>query len=221
MFMRLSICALLVASGMSGSPTIHAAETPNGMAIEPAIDKNVTPVENALEANHKGLPPIQQPPSGTGPTHALLTEIVAWLSARFDLPATYDHPAVELVPLAKLAALRYRSLMSSGAPDLSGIPNSAQSDRRREVVAVYDDKSHTIFLADGWSSTSPVGVSVLVHEMVHHLQNIGKLKYECPAAREKPAYLAQEQWLAQYGLNLETEFDIDKLTLVVTSACLP
>jgi hypothetical protein len=59
-----------------------------------------------------------------------------------------------------------------------------------------------------------------VHEMVHHLQNVGQLKYDCPAAREKPAYLAQNRWLRQFGLDLENEFQIDMFTIVAMSACM-
>ena len=95
-----------------------------------------------------------------------------------------------------------------------------QAAQARDVVAVYNDKSRTIFLSDAWTGTTPAELSVLVHEMVHHLQNLAGLTYECPAAREKPAYLAQDQWLKLHGLDLETEFEIDKFTLVVSSACL-
>ena len=91
--------------------------------------------------------------------------------------------------------------------------------QQREVVALYD-MTKTIFLPDAWTGTTAAEISVLVHEMVHHLQNLAGLKYDCPAAREKPAYLAQDRWLQQYGLDLDTEFQIDKFTLVVSSACM-
>jgi len=48
---------------------------------------------------------------------------------------------------------------------------------------------------------------------------MARIKYECPMAREKPAYLAQDKWLAQFGLSLEKEFEVDMLTVVVSSAC--
>jgi hypothetical protein len=60
----------------------------------------------------------------------------------------------------------------------------------------------------------------LVHEMVHHLQNVNGQKFECPAAREKPAYLAQDQWLKQFGHTLENDFNVDMFTVVVKSACI-
>jgi len=59
-----------------------------------------------------------------------------------------------------------------------------------------------------------------VHEMVHHLQNIAGLKYECPQAREKLAYVAQNQWLAQSGRNLIDEFKLDALTVLVRTNCM-
>ena len=60
---------------------------------------------------------------------------------------------------------------------------------------------------------------MLVHEIVHHLQKIARLKFDCPMAREKMAYLAQDQWLERFGTNIEKEFELDKFTLLISSAC--
>ena len=97
-----------------------------------------------------------------------------------------------------------------------GIDQLAQ----RRVVALYDNKSRTIFLPDDWIGKSPVDQSVLVHEMVHHLQNLANLKFECPTAREKLAYLAQDKWLGRFGTSLEKEFDVDMFTVLISSACM-
>jgi hypothetical protein len=61
---------------------------------------------------------------------------------------------------------------------------------------------------------------VLVHEMVHHVQNVGGLKYACPQEREKLAYTAQERWLGLFGRNLEADFEIDAFSLLVKTRCL-
>jgi hypothetical protein len=55
--------------------------------------------------------------------------------------------------------------------------------------------------------------------MVHHLQTVAGLKYECPQAREKSAYAAQEKWLSMYGLNLMDEFEINPMAVFVRSSC--
>jgi hypothetical protein len=88
------------------------------------------------------------------------------------------------------------------------------------VVAVYDNVRNTIYLPDTWTGTTPAELSILVHEMVHHLQARSRLTYGCPAAREELAYLAQEQWLAMFDLSLESEFGIDQFTLKVTTSCM-
>ena len=56
--------------------------------------------------------------------------------------------------------------------------------------------------------------------MVHHLQNYqAGTTYECPAEREKLAYEAQDNWLRLFGRNLEAEFEINGLALLVSTSC--
>jgi hypothetical protein len=140
--------------------------------------------------------------------NALLTAIVLWLSANFDLPASYDHPNIEFEPASRIAALRYKGL---AVPP----PDPGQ----REVVAIYDSSTKTIYLREGWIGDTPAELSVLVHEMVHHLQNLGAQKFECPQAREELAYRAQERWLGLLGRDLEHDFQIDPFTRLITTRC--
>jgi len=155
------------------------------------------------------------------PTEALLAEIVIWLSSNFDLPAIKDRPTIFFASRTKLAAMRAEDQAFSQrrvrASDSEGpvVP----TDQRR-VVALYDNNMKAIFLADDWTGTSQADQSVLVHEVVHHLQNLGRLKFECPMAREKLAYLAQDQWLARSGMSLEKEFEVDMFTVLISSSCM-
>ncbi|HUG61279.1 MAG TPA: DUF6647 family protein, partial [Methylomirabilota bacterium] len=73
---------------------------------------------------------------------------------------------------------------------------------------------------EGWTGTSPAEVSVLVHELVHHLQNVGGVAYDCPEAREKPAYQAQARWLELFGGSLEEAFQVDPMTILVRTNCM-
>jgi hypothetical protein len=145
----------------------------------------------------------------------LLTAVVLWLSTNFDLPAIYDHPSVEFVPAAKIVAVRYGDLPSSQLekgilPALSG---------RSQVLSVYDDATKTIYLPEDWTGSTPAELSVLVHETVHHLQNVGGLKFECPREREELAYKAQDQWLGLFGRDLLRDFEIDGFTLLANTKC--
>jgi hypothetical protein len=69
------------------------------------------------------------------------------------------------------------------------------------------NESKTIFLLNGWEGKTPAELSILAHEMVHHLQNVGQLKFECPEEREELAYKAQESWLHLFGHDLEHDSD--------------
>jgi hypothetical protein len=77
----------------------------------------------------------------------------------------------------------------------------------------------TIYLPKTWTGDTPVELSILVHEMVHHLQNLAGMTFACPGAREKLAYAAQKDWLALFGHDLFTEFETDAFTLLVRTEC--
>jgi len=148
--------------------------------------------------------------------NTLLTAIVLWLSANFGLPSNYDHPRIEFVPASKIFALR-NNIPSDSQPEFEA--TSGQTGQR-ETVAVYVDKANTIYLREGWTGHSPAELSVLVHEMVHHLQKKGGLKFECAQEREQLAYAAQERWLGLFGHDLLHDFEIDPFTLLVSTKCM-
>jgi hypothetical protein len=103
---------------------------------------------------------------------ALLTAIVTWISANFALPPDYDHPQLKLVPAVEITFLRYQAFTPAQRRDvLKSLADNTGGSHGREAGAVYDDRTRTIFLPDTWTGETPADLSVLVHEMVHHLQN--------------------------------------------------
>lgn len=152
---------------------------------------------------------------------ALLTVLVTWLSVNFGLPAIYEHPRIEIVPSAKMAEVRY-SRLGATRPDriAAEAGRLASPEVGYDVFAIYDDVSRTIYLPENWIGKTPAEVSVLAHELVHHLQNVGRLKYDCAEAREKPAYRAQAGWLELFGKNLADEFGLDPMTVLVRTNCI-
>jgi hypothetical protein len=197
---------LLIASwiGLAGSETL----APGVAQAEPRITQ---------VARTDDQRPAQQAQPAASLGHALLAAIETWLAVQFDLPRAQMHPRIELVPATKIAALRYRGLVpNTGTETAPGV----QAASERDVVAVYSDAAHTIYLPEGWTGSTAAEVSVLVHEMVHHLQNAGRMKYECPQAREKVAYMAQERWLGLFGRSLEQDFELDGFSLLVKTRCM-
>jgi hypothetical protein len=119
-----------------------------------------------------------------------------------------------------MAGLRSKGLLSALERKTTALQEQESSfEKRRDVVALYNDQTKTIYLSDKWTGTTPSELSVLVHEMVHHLQNEAGTTFECPAEREKLAYEAQDKWLRLFGRNLEAEFEINGLALLVSTSC--
>jgi hypothetical protein len=142
---------------------------------------------------------------------ALLTAIVLWLSINFPLPANLNHPGIKFVSAAEMIApLKKNQLQRT---------DIAASEISSDIVSLYSNESKTIYLMDGWTGKTPAELSILVHEMVHHLQNVGQLKFACPEEREELAYKAQDSWLHLFGRDLERDFQMDSFTILVKSKC--
>jgi hypothetical protein len=148
----------------------------------------------------------------------MLAPIAIWLSKEFALPSIRQYPEIELLSSAAITALRYKGL-SPHAPDRVASGSEPTTPRASETVAIYSDDAQTIYLTEGWTGSTPADLSVLVHEMVHHFQNVLGLKHECPQEREKLAYQAQERWLGLFGHSLEKDFEVDGFSLLSKTRC--
>jgi hypothetical protein len=139
----------------------------------------------------------QNPPS-------LIDTIELWLVANFDLKPMANPPELVTVAPSRLVEIHYgsASLVSPG-----------------EVMGAYDEAGRTIYLTEGWNGRTPDELSVLVHEMVHHLQASADMRFACPAEREVLAYRAQDAWLRLFGTDLKSAFGIDAATLLVATVC--
>jgi Domain of unknown function (DUF6647) len=145
----------------------------------------------------------------------VLTLIVSWLSANFALPTSHDLPQITLVAVDTMQVEHLKAAEQRQPANVSSSADASGS----QVEAFYDDATQTIYLPRTWTGNTPGELSVLVHEMVHHLQNVAGLKYACPQQREKLAYLAQDKWLNQFRLNLIDEFELNKMTVLVRTNC--
>jgi hypothetical protein len=154
------------------------------------------------------------------PKQAMLKAVAVWLSSELDLPPIDDLPRVVFASARRMSTLRHKDVPSDRWAGSTGANDHGLLFVHTDIVAIYDDVERTIYLPEGWSGRTPAELSVLVHEMVHHIQNVSGMKYECPEARERMAFAAQGQWLALFGSDLMTDFEIDPLTLLVRTSCL-
>ena len=141
------------------------------------------------------LPEAPAAPKTLRPSRALLDMIASWLRANFDLPAQGEPPHIALLPPAKLVALRYSRFTVQGERSLDGARPNASSSDTPGIYALYDDKRRTIYLREDWQGHSFTEVSVLVHEMVHHLQNLADMKFAVwRSGKGSPTRLRASGW---------------------------
>jgi hypothetical protein len=156
---------------------------------------------------------------GRSPERVLLSTIETWFSVEFDLPGVHRHPRIELAPTAKITSLHNQTLTSISGSKVAVADEESQSNGSPDTVAIYDDATQTVYLPETWTGSTAVEQSILVHEMVHHVQNLLGIKYQCPQQREKLAYLAQDRWLALSGRSLAMDFGLDPFSLLVRTTC--
>jgi hypothetical protein len=118
-----------------------------------------------------------------------------------------------------MMALRHRDVHADGWLTVQGALDRRPTPHASTVVAIYDDQDRTVYLPEGWTGSTPAELSVLVHEMVHHLQNLAGLTFACHEEREQLAYKAQQDWLALFGRDLFAEFGTDAFTVLVLTHC--
>ena len=142
--------------------------------------------------------------------NALLGVIMVWLSANFEVPATTELPVVQFTnsPAAMLSA------------DHAHYAQYGNMRHGIEVIAVYHGDSQTIFIGSRWQRDPVAASSILVHEMVHHMQHRSRSHYPCPGAREVLAFEAQDAWLKLFGRSLESEFGMDPFTVKAMTLCM-
>ena len=68
-------------------------------------------------------------------------------------------------------------------------------------AALYSKSEHLIYLADSWNKDDLLDQSILVHELVHHLQIENRIQFECWGRYEAQAYELQAKWLRTQGIK--------------------
>ena len=209
MFERLLLVAALALLAPGGA---HAADAARGAAAAKSPPHKLVLAGTGYKVD-LAAPPV--PARTPAEQHALMKAIVDWLAHEFGLPANHDYPTIQLTSAARITTFRFTGRLSDRPEDRAAVPPG-----QREVVAAYDGGAQTIYLPAGWTGRTAAELSVLVHETVHHLQHLAGTRFECTQASETLAYAAQEKWLALFGRSLESEFEIDPFTRLVSTRCM-
>ena len=148
------------------------------------------------------------------PADELLLALEAWISKRLHVPTVTDLPHVVFATPHQLVTMRYRAAPGDGA-------SAAALPADGDIVALYDPSVATVYLLHGWTGRTPAELSILTHELVHHVQSRINARYSCPEEMEKEAFEVQGDLLALFGTDLQQALGIDPFTQKVLTVCLP
>ena len=119
------------------------------------------------------------------PDTEFLLKLLDWIGEATDYPVTGlrdDLPAISFCRTGQTIAYEGHDMIVD-----------------RSLNAAYDALDKRIWLVLPWSAEDTRQVSILLHELVHHVQFQSR-DWPCPQASEEEAYRLQHQWLAEHGL---------------------
>jgi hypothetical protein len=150
------------------------------------------------------LPALAQPPGDCGPpplpSQALMEDLLDWIEAETDYdtaPARAALPVISFCETGEVIAYDGDDMMVDAG-----------------LRAAYDFSRAHIYLVLPWDAEDPYDASVLLHELVHHVQ-LTTRTWDCIGAPEWEAYKLQERYLGQHGIDP----DFDWLHIYMMSRC--
>jgi len=108
----------------------------------------------------------------------ILIALMIWIGANTDYKTDVPLPVVEFKTQVEMESLYY-----------------GERKREGDLYGFYNLKKNVIILPDTWDGTRPFDLGLLVHEMIHYLQDVNEIQFQCVAEMEADAWPLQKQYL--------------------------
>lgn len=109
-----------------------------------------------------------------------------WLAGQMGVP-----PYIEPPPIAYLTRDELRERSRHGN----------ELGTRYSIGGMYNSRDDVVYLPTTFELSDPYQQSILVHELVHYLQDRHTIHYPCRASYEEQAYRLQAVWMERHGLR--------------------
>jgi len=129
----------------------------------------------------------------------IITSLLIWLGANSDFNVNMDIPVVLFLPQDQMEQRYFGDTENHG-----------------ELHAFYDIEKNIIILPNTWDRRDPWDLSVLLHEMIHYVQDQNETEFNCTAEMEKDSWPLQQKYLLEIH---DFKWDYDKLWYLMVSSC--
>ena len=111
----------------------------------------------------------------------ILTALKIWIGANSNLDTNHDIPVVLFLTQEQMEHMYY----------------GEHEHEKDSLHGLYDTDDNVIILLDTWDRRKPWDLGVLLHEMVHYLQDQNDIKFACMANMERDAWPLQQKYLSE------------------------
>tara|TARA_Y100000389_G_scaffold141626_1_gene139548 strand:- start:85 stop:501 length:417 start_codon:yes stop_codon:yes gene_type:complete len=129
----------------------------------------------------------------------IITALLIWLGANSDFNVNMDIPVVLFLPQDQMEQRYFGDTENHG-----------------ELHGFYDIEKNIIILPNTWDRRDPWDLSVLLHEMIHYVQDQNETEFNCTAEMEKDSWPLQQKYLLEIH---NFKWDYDKLWYLMVSSC--
>ena len=131
---------------------------------------------------------------------SVITAMLLFIGANTNYNVDLPHPVVKQLPQSELERIYSHGKGMNGS----------------ELHAFYDTKADVIYLPDTFNIHDAWHKGVLIHELLHYVQDQNDAKFECNAQMESEAWPLQRKYLLErHGVNWE----YDELWFRMVSSC--
>ena len=132
----------------------------------------------------------------------LILSLFLFIAAETNYNTDLPYPEIVFLPKSELVEMY--------------VGDSQKDYTPTDLWAFYNLESKKIFLRDTWDLHNPWNKSILLHELIHYVQDMNGVKFPCTQAMEKESWPLQQKYLRQYhGI----EWDYDALWFLMISTC--
>ena len=133
---------------------------------------------------------------------SVIAAMLLFIGANTDYNVDLLHPTVKLLPQEQLEMIYSHGKGMNGS----------------ELHAFYDTKADVIYLPDTFNIHDAWHKGVLIHELLHYVQDQNNAKFNCNSQMEAEAWPLQKKYLLErHGL----EWEYDELWFKMISSCGP